>query len=60
MGLFMAAVEADYISCPFAHCLDNLIQIDLFFFLQSCNYTKTNLHRQTVQLRLKDFQFYDA
>ena len=36
------------------------MQIGLYFCLRSCKYTKTNSHRQTTQLRLRDIQFQDA
>ena len=60
MGLVMAGAEAADISCPFDQCSADLIHISPFFCLQSCKYTKTNLHRQTVQFRLMDLQFHDA
>ena len=60
LGLVMAAAEAAGISCPFTECSSDLMQTTLFFCLWSCEYTKTNSHRRTVQFRLKDFQFHDA
>ena len=57
LGLVMAIVEAADISCPFAQCQANLIQISLFFCLWLCEYTKINLHRRRVQFRIKDLQF---
>ena len=57
LGLVMAIVEAADISCPFAQCQADLIQISLFFCLWLCEYTKINLHRRRVQFRIKDLQF---
>ena len=56
----MAAAEAVNIYCPFAQCQADLIQIALFLYLLSCNYTKMNLHRQMVQFQLQDMQFNNA
>ena len=32
----------------------------LYFYLLSCDYTKTNSHKRTTQFRLHDMQFHDA
>ena len=60
MGLVMAVAEAANMSCHFSQFQADLIQISLFFYLWPCKYTKTNLHIQTFQLRLKDLQFHNA
>ena len=59
MELIMVSAEAAAPSCPFAQYSANIIQIVLFFFLQSCKYTMTNSHQRMVKLRSKDMQFHD-
>ena len=56
----MNMAEAADISCPFAQCQADLIQIALLFCLLSYNCMKTNSHRWTVQFRLKEFQFQNT
>ena len=38
----------------------DLLDIALFFFLRSCEYTKTNSHRRTTQFLFQYMQFHDA
>ena len=47
-------------SGPKDRCLADLVQIGLYFFLRSCEYTKTNSHRRTTQFCLRDMQFQDT
>ena len=56
----MVTTEATDISFPFAQSHADLIQISLLFCLRPCEYSKTNLHIQTVQFFLKDSQFHNA
>ena len=60
LGLVMAVVDATDISCPFSQCQADLIQISLFFCLRLFKYTKTKLHRRTVQFRLKDLKLHNT
>ena len=56
----MVKAAAAATTSPLSQCLADLIQIALFFCLRSCEYTKTNSHRRTVQFRYKDMQFHDS
>ena len=40
-------------------CTAYLIHIALFFCMRSCEYTKTQSHRHTVQFRFRDIQFHN-
>ena len=55
----MAVTEAANIYCPFTQFQADLIQIALFFYLCSCNYTKMKSHRQTVQFRHEYLEFHN-
>ena len=41
-------------------CLGDLIQISQYFSLPSCEYTKTDSHKQTTQFLLRNMQFHGA
>ena len=55
----MIAAEAVDPSCHFTQCSAYLIHITLFFCLRSCEYTKTNSHRWTIQFQFKYMQFHE-
>ena len=45
---------------PKAQYMADLIQIGLFFYLRSCEYTKTGLHRRITQFCFWGMQFHNA
>ena len=59
LGLVVAAAKGAS-SIPKNQCLEDLVKIGLYFCLRSCKYTKTNSHRRTTQLRLRNIQFRDG
>ena len=47
-------------SIPKDRYLAYLVQIGLYFFLRSCEYTKTNSHRRTTKFCLHDIKLQDT
>ena len=58
LGLVVAAFRGTSYN-PKDQYLADLVQIGLYFFLRSCEYTKTNSHRRTTKFSLRDIQFQD-
>ena len=59
LGLVVAAAKGSAYSFK-GKLPGDLIKMALYFYLLSCEYMKTNSHKQTTQFRLCDMQFHDA
>ena len=60
MGIVLSIVAAatSYFDLK-AHQIADLVQLDFYFCLRSCKYTKCTCHRRTVKLHpLLDFVFF--